>query len=116
MIAKMLLIVLIGIYAVRASWFFFTGQLSPLTPVAAVVLGLCIYLFNRLPEAPGLWLYAVLGACAIGTLVNGSLFFATSPLYRNPTNFAFNAACMLCFVGVAVERLWVIYASGGRIA
>jgi hypothetical protein len=36
MLSKALLVVLIGIYAIRSTWFIFSGSISPLTPVAAV--------------------------------------------------------------------------------
>jgi subtilase family serine protease len=98
---KVVLVALIGIYAVRASWFLFSGALSPLTPVAAAVLALCIVTFHRPPDAVGPWLYALLAACAVGAIANGALLFTASPLYANPVNTAFSWVSLGCFVVLA---------------
>ncbi len=103
---KAVLVVLIGMYAIRASWFLFSGVLSPLTPIAAAVLMLCIVIFHRPPQSLGLWFVAVLTACLIGAIANAALLVSTSPLYHNPTNTAFSWASLTGFVLLAVAVCW----------
>ncbi len=97
-LSKALLVVLIGIYAIRSSWFIFSGNVSPLTPVAAAVLVLRIISFHRLPLEVGTWFYVVIGMCVAGAFANASLLFVSSPIYANPTNIAFSAISLGCFV------------------
>jgi hypothetical protein len=105
-ISKALLVILIGIYTIRSSWFIFSGNFSPLTPVAAIVLVLCMMTFHRLPLAFGGWFYLVIAMCVMGAIANASLLFATSPTYTNPTNFVFSATSLGCFILLGGIQLW----------
>ena len=98
---KAVLVPLIGMYAIRASWFLFSGTISPLTPVAAAVLVLGILIFHRPPELIGPWFAGVLAACLIGACANAALLFSASPLYDNPVNTAFSLASLTGFVMLA---------------
>jgi hypothetical protein len=100
------LVLLIGIYAIRASWFLFSsGALTPLTPVAAAIVGLCVYLFHRAPTQTGPFLWGVLAACAVGAIANALLLTSTSPAYRNPTNMTFSALSVALWIALAL-LLW----------
>jgi hypothetical protein len=108
-LSKGLLVVLIGIYAIRSSWFVFSGSFSPLTPVAAAVMVLCIISFHRLPLELGMWFYVLMFVCVAGAIANASLLFATSPNYANPTNMAFSAISLGCFLLLAAVQLWSVH-------
>jgi hypothetical protein len=53
-IPKILLVILIGIYAIRTGWFLFSGIFSPLTPVAAIVFVICRLHFTARPQRQAL--------------------------------------------------------------
>jgi hypothetical protein len=108
MITQALLVVLIGIYSIRSSWFLFSGQFSPLTPVAAAVLVLCLFAFHRPPTSVSLWFWAVMAVCLAGAIANATLLFSTSPIYSNPTNTAFSAISLGCFILLAGNLGWTI--------
>jgi hypothetical protein len=98
MIAQALLIILMGIYFVRTSWFLFSGKFSPLTPVAAIVLITCLFAFHRPPTTLSLWFWALIAMCVAGAIANASLLFVSSPIYANPINRAFSMISLGCFV------------------
>jgi hypothetical protein len=98
MIAQALLVILIGIYFIRTSWFLFSDMLSPLTPVAAVVLITCLFAFHRPPTSLSLWFWGLMAICVLGAITNATLLFSASPMYSNPTNTAFSAISLGCFV------------------
>jgi hypothetical protein len=110
MIAQALLVILIGIYFIRTSWFLFIGQFSPLTPVAAIVLVTCLFAFHRPPTTLSQWYWALIAMCVAGAIANASLLFVSSPIYSNPTNTAFSMISLGCFVllggywGIAAMR------------
>ena len=108
LLTNFMLAVLAGAYAIRASWFLFTGYVSPLTPVAAIAMVFCIFLFHRPPLGAGAWLYFVLAACVIAAIVNAALLFADAPAYRAPTNMMFSLVSALCWIGLAIS-----YATSG---
>jgi hypothetical protein len=105
------LVALIGMYAVRASWFLFGGQLTALTPVAAAVFVLCLVLFHWAPTMAGPWLYVLLAACVAGAAVNASLLFSAEGAYRDPTNFAFSAASVVGWIVLLAGYGWVLIES-----
>jgi hypothetical protein len=105
-LTQALLVVLMGIYLVRATWFLFTGVFSPLTPVAALVLVICLVAFNRPPVPGSAWHVAFLAVCVLGAAANASLLFSTAPAYANPTNQAFSWVSLLCFACLAATLLW----------
>lgn len=98
------LVVLAGIYAMRASWFLFAkGPISPLTPLAAIVFVLCILLFHRPPQS-STWLAVVAIACMIGVAANAALLFSAAAAYQNPTNQAFSVLSVLGWAILAVTH------------
>jgi hypothetical protein len=111
MIAQALLVLLIGIYFIRTTWFLFSGVFSPLTPVAAIVLTICLFAFHKLPAATGAWFYAVIAMCVIGAIANGLLLFSASPTYSNPTNHAFSMISMVSFILLGGTLLWSVFGS-----
>jgi hypothetical protein len=112
-LSKALLVILIGIYAIRSTWFIFSGSFSPLTPVAAAVLILCIISFHRLPLEIGTWFYVLISICVLGAIANASLLFSTSPIYANPTNMTFSAISLGCFVLLGAVQLWSVLKASG---
>jgi hypothetical protein len=109
MFPKALLVVLIGIYFIRSTWFLFTGVFNPLTPVAAIVLTVCLFAFHKWPTATGAWFYALVGVCVAGAIANGSLLFATSPTHPNPTNDVFSLVSMVSFILLGGWLLWSVF-------
>ena len=115
MFAKTLLVILIGVYFIRTTWFFW-GVFSPLTPVAGIVLIICLFAFHKPPTATGAWFYAVIAMCVIGAIANFSLLHSTSPTYQNPINQAFSWASMISFVLLAGTLLWQQFGSASQAA
>jgi hypothetical protein len=103
---QIVLTALVGMYAIRSTWFLFSGIISPLLPVAAAACALCIYLFHRPPVAPGMFLWIVVGLCLAGAVANGALLTSTAPAYRDPTNFVFSAASAVLWLVLPV-LLWL---------
>jgi hypothetical protein len=104
-LTQSVLVLLIGIYAIRASWFMFSGSVSPLTPVAAAIVVLCVFLFHRAPTQAGPLLWSVFAACAIGAIANALLLTSVAPAYRNPTNMAFSALSVALWLALGL-LLW----------
>jgi ABC-type polysaccharide/polyol phosphate export permease len=97
------LVILAGIYAMRASWFLFAkGAISPLTPVAAAAFVVCVVLFHSPPKTQ-IWLAVVAAACMIGFATNAALLFSESAAYQNPTNKAFSALSVAGWAVLAVS-------------
>jgi ABC-type polysaccharide/polyol phosphate export permease len=108
------LVVLAGIYAMRASWFLFAkGAISPLTPLAAVVFMLCVVLFHRPPQSQT-WLAVVAAACLVGVAANAALLFSASSAYQNPTNQVFSILSVAgwAILAVAHASAWLENAGG----
>jgi hypothetical protein len=104
-IPKILLVILIGIYAIRTSWFLFSGVFSPLTPVAAIVFVICLFAFHRPPETTGTWFYSLVAIYVIGAIANASLLFSTAPVYSNTTNMTFSAVSLTCFIILGLMQI-----------
>jgi hypothetical protein len=106
------LVLLIGIYAIRSTWFLFSGgALTPLTPVAAVIVVLCVFLFHRAPTQTSPYLWGVLAACAVGAVANAMLLTSTAPAYRSATNMTFSAVSVALWIALAL-LLWLGARSG----
>jgi glucose uptake protein GlcU len=106
------LVVLTGMYAVRASWFLFSGVLSPLTPVAVACVTACVYLFHRAPTQPGTYLWAVMIGCVIGAIANAVLLTSADPAYRNATNLMFSGLSTVLWLALAA-LLWLSATASG---
>jgi hypothetical protein len=115
MFIQILLVILIGVYFIRTTWFLF-GVFSPLTPVAGIVLTMCLFAFHKPPTATGAWFYVVIAMCVVGAVANFSLLHSTSPAYQNPTNQAFSWTSMICFVLLAGTLLWQQFGSASQAA
>jgi hypothetical protein len=91
-LAKAALVLLAGVYAIRATSFLFLDEpFEPLTLVAALAFVVSIIVFYRPPTAPGLWLYVVVALCVIGAAANALLLVAPDESHRDPTNLVFSA-------------------------
>jgi hypothetical protein len=108
-LTQALLVLLIGIYLVRTTWFLFTGVFSVLTPVAGIVLLVCLFAFNRPPMPGTVWFYIVLATYLIGAVANLSLLFSSSPTYSNSTNYIFSWVSMLSFAVLGAMHLWLLF-------
>lgn len=109
-----ILVILSGIYAIRSSWFIFSGIFSPLTPVAVIVLVLCVVLFHRPPETPGLWLYVVTTGCVLGAIANGMLLFSHHEAYSNPTNRVFSLVSVVSWIVLFCVYLPILFRSASN--
>jgi FtsH-binding integral membrane protein len=87
------LVVLAGIYAMRASSVLFIRQpLHPLMIVAALALVFSTAVFHRPPNAPGAWAIVVAVLCGVGVLANALLYLRPDKAHGDTTNLAFSAA------------------------
>jgi hypothetical protein len=115
MFAKILLVILIGVYFIRTTWFFW-GVFSPLTPVAGIVLTICLFAFHKPPTETGAWFYGVIAMCVVGAIANFSLLYSTAPAYQNPTNQAFSWTSMISFLLLAGTLLWQQFGPAAQAA
>lgn len=91
-VTKIALVVLAGVYAMRASNVLFHPQpFHPLMVVALFAFIMSVILFHNPPTGPGWWLYTVVPLCLVGVVANGILFFAPDAAHNTPTNLAFSA-------------------------
>jgi hypothetical protein len=107
-VSKTVLVVLAGVYAMRATGIIFHPQpLQPLMGVAAFAFVMAVVLFQNPPTVPGWQLYTVIGLCLFGVAANTMLFFAPDAAHNTPTNLAFSAVSM-------VGWGWLVFAFGLR--
>ncbi len=104
-LAKSALVVMAGIYAVRATDWMVGEPFDPLFLLAAAVFCLTLVLFYRMPRRAGGWLYSVVALCLVGMCVNGLLLFVPDPVHNNQTNATFSAVCIAGWAGVALYNL-----------
>jgi hypothetical protein len=103
------LAVLCGVYAIRATWFLFSGYFSPLTPVAAAVLVFCIVLFHKPPTVTGAWFYSVIGICVVALVANAILLFVAHEAYSNKTNQMFSAVSVIAWAVLIAGYVYSVY-------
>jgi hypothetical protein len=116
-ITKSALVVLAGVYAMRATGVIFHPQpLQPLMGVAAFAFVMSVILFQSPPTAPGLWLYTVIALCLFGVAANMMLFFAPDAAHSSPTNLAFSAVSIVGWAIVALANVAVIFNRPGTFA
>ncbi len=102
--SKTALVILAGVYAMRASGVIFHPQpLQPLMGVALFAFIMSVILFQNPPTVPGLWLYTVIGLCLFGVAANTMLFFAPDAAHNTPTNLAFSAVSIVGWAIVAIN-------------
>ena len=92
LLSQVILVILAGVYAMRASSVFFVRQRFQLLMVlAALAFLFALVLFHHPPAVAGTWLYVVVVACIVGMIVNGILYFAPDRAHATPTNLTFSA-------------------------
>jgi hypothetical protein len=93
---KVALVVLAGIYAMRASSIVFhPTALTPLWFVALFAFIMSLALFYRPPTAQGWWQYTVIGLCLVGVAANAMLYLAPDAEHSDRVNIAFSAASVV---------------------
>jgi hypothetical protein len=104
------LVLMAGIYAVRATYSLLGGEpFSPLSLLAALVFALVVALFHLLSKATGKVLFVIVALCLLGMTVNGLLLFAPGGAPSNPTNAVFSATCVLGWAIVAITAAMKIF-------
>jgi hypothetical protein len=99
-LSKALIVMLAGIYAMRASSVVFVRQpFQPLMVAAMFAFLLLLTLFYRAPTKPGMWMYTAVALCAVGAITNAMLYFKPDAMHSDPTNMAFS---LLALVGWGV--------------
>ncbi len=107
-ISKTVLVVLAGVYAMRATGVIFHPQpFQALMGVAIFAFVMSVVLFQNPPTVPGWQLYTVIALCLFGVAANTMLFFAPDAAHDTPTNLAFSAVSM-------VGWGWLVLAFGLR--
>jgi hypothetical protein len=94
-VSQAILVVLAGIYAMRASSALFKGSFSPLSLLAGFIFIFSVVLFHKPPSSPGIWLYFVMVMCFAGALFNAKLLFYPDALHSDFTAMAFSATSMI---------------------
>ncbi len=91
-IVKAALVILAGVYAIRASSYFFEDvPFEPLMLVAAFAFVMSVIIFYRPPTFIGPWLYTVVGLCAVGLVANAVLYFSPDESHGDAINLTFSA-------------------------
>jgi fatty acid desaturase len=91
-LSQIMIVILIGVYAIRAaSVFFVRERFQPLMIVAALAFVFALVLFHLPPTQTGAWLYLVIAACLVGVAVNALLYFKPDQAHSRPTDLAFSA-------------------------
>jgi hypothetical protein len=102
-LSKIALVVLAGVYALRASNVLFHPQpFQPLMAVAVFAFVMSLLLFRRPPTAPGWWMYTVIGLCLVRVAANTMLFVAPDALQSSTTDRAFSLVSIIGWAIVAV--------------
>jgi hypothetical protein len=110
-IVKTALVVLAGVYAMRASSVLFSPEpFEPLMVAAALAFVLSVVLFYRPPIAVGPWLYTAIFLCVVGAIANAILFFAPDNSHSDITNLTFSAVSIVSWVVVAISFSRVLFA------
>jgi hypothetical protein len=116
-VTKTALVILAGIYAMRASSVvFYPTALSPLWLVAVFAFIMSIILFYRMPTAQGWWQYTVIGLCLVGVAANAMLYLAPDAEHSDATNMAFSAVSVLGWGIVGLSSILLTFASAAKDA
>jgi hypothetical protein len=116
-LTKTSLVVLAGVYAMRASNILFHPQpFQPLMGVALFAFIMSVILFHNPPTTAGWWLYLATALCLVGVAANAMLFFAPEAAHGTPTNLAFSAVSIIGWAVVALGFGSQIVGSGASIA
>jgi hypothetical protein len=111
------LVILAGVYAMRASNVLFHPQtFQPLMGVALFAFIMSLVLFHNPPTTPGWWLYTVIALCLVGVAANAMLLFAPDKLHNSPTNLAFSLVSVIGWAVVAIGFAAKIFERGQTVA
>jgi hypothetical protein len=111
-ITKIALVILAGIYAMRASSIvFLPTALTPLWFVALFAFVMALVLFYRPPIVQGWWQYTVIGLCLVGMAANAMLYLAPDAEHADSTNMAFSAASVVGWGIVCLSSILLSFAS-----
>jgi hypothetical protein len=114
---KTSLVVLAGVYAMRASNMLFNPQpITPLWGVAVFAFIMSIVYFYNPPTAAGWWLYTATGLCLVGVAANAMLFIAPDAAHGTPTNLAFSAVSVVGWAIVAIGFAAKLFERGTSVA
>jgi hypothetical protein len=109
-LSRTALVILAGVYAMRATGVLFHPQpFQPLMVVAALAFVMSIILFQAPPTVPGWWLYTAIGLCVVGVIANTLLFFMPDAAHNTPTNLAFSAVSMVGWAIVAAANAVILF-------
>jgi hypothetical protein len=102
-LTKATLVILAGVYTMRATNVMFNPEsFNPMSLVAMFAFVMSFVLFNRLPTAPGIWAFAVVGLCLFGVVANSLLYFRPDAAHASPTNMTFSAVSIFGWAIVAI--------------
>jgi hypothetical protein len=103
-IAKAALVVLAGVYAMRATSVLFNPEpFEPLMLVAAFAFVMSIVLFYRPPTSAGIWLYTAMALCLVGVVANTMLFLEPNDAHRDVTNLTFSLVSIVGWAAVGLS-------------
>jgi hypothetical protein len=112
-LTKATLVVLAGVYTMRATNVMFNPEsFNPMSLVAMFAFVMSFVLFNRLPTAPSIWAFTVVGLCLFGVVANSLLYFRPDAAHASPTNMTFSAVSI---VGWAIVALYAGLVSAGLL-
>jgi hypothetical protein len=110
MVVQASLVVLAGVYALRASSVLFErGPFEPLMVVAALALVFSTAVFHRPPTGPGVWAISVAALCLVGVVANALLYLKPDKSHSDPTNLAFSAISVLGWAVVGAHATWMAF-------
>jgi uncharacterized membrane protein len=114
---KTSLVVLAGVYAMRASnVLFHPVPVTPLMGVALFAFVMSLILFHNPPTSRGWWLYTVIGLWVVGVAANTMLLLAPDAAHGTPTNRAFSAVSIAGWAIVAIGFAATIFERGSDMA
>lgn len=104
------LVVLAGVYALRASSVFFErGAFEPLAVVAALAFFFSTAVFHHPPIGSGAWAMSVAALCLVGVIANALLYLKPDKSHSDPTNLAFSAISVLGWFVVGAHATWIAF-------
>jgi hypothetical protein len=109
---KAALVILAGVYAMRASDVIFQrAAFTPLWFVAVFAFLMTIVLFYRPPTVQGWWQYTAIGLCLVGVAANTMLLIAPDGDHGSPTDMAFSAVSIVGWAVVGLSSLLLTFAT-----
>ncbi len=111
-VMKATLIILIGIYAMRASSVVFHREpFHPLMLVAALAFAVSLAAFHVPPTAPGAWSAVLALLCMVGVVANALLYARPDEAHGTPTSLTFSAVSVVGWAIVGVYSTLVAIGS-----